>query len=525
MVALSERKRRDNAPDDLDIYRRKRNKANKTALNKPVNVLNIIIIAAVFITVFSYIAQAAFAYINKPDISTGIVSYGSVDLPQIIDGIIIRSENVYTADASGVLSFYYNDYDRVKKDSVACAIVDEATAAEISAEISKIESKIMNVQDMRSNTSAFSADVEMKNKQIKKIVDSGVPRLINLNISSVYELKDSVSQSVGLRNQMLLSDGTGSVKGMVDAKVALNSRLSEAMSVITVENSGIISYIVDGLEEALNFENKESLTPEQVQMFVDYSKLASYRNVSPGDKIFKVVESNEWYVAAYIPKELVINWSEGEFRKIYVQDSFDSGVFEPIEMSVFKINRLPGGNNDYVLFKCTVDMLDYLNMRSLKLKTVDSEHSGYKIPKQAIVEKMFVKFPSSFVEKVEENNGNFVYKQVNGTTEKVSLDSAEKMFLDGDFAYVLQESNVINVDDILVSPESKELYVVSETENVKGVYKINQGFADFSRIIIDENTPESGGYCILDVSLNTSIKISDKIVTDAKNIHNGQIIY
>ncbi len=494
---------------------------NSKAAIKKISAFNVFILAIIFITVFTYIIRAAYTLVNKSEIITGEIVYGSVDLPEIIDGIIIRDEKVYKAEVAGAVKFNYSDQDRIKKGSVACVITDEEASAQISESLNQINSRILDVQSMRNDYSIFSADVELKNRQLKKMIDDSIPKFVDNNLSALYEFKDNLEQTVNIRNQMLLSESRGSLKDMVDEKAVFDSKLDELTSSITITASGIISYIVDGLEETLTVEALDSVTREKTRMDIDYSKLAARKNVEAGDPVFKIIQSNEWYMAAYIPQELIFDWQQDTTKTIYVDGAGSGDGFTPLEVQVNKITK--GEKFDYVVFKCSKGLLDYINRRRIRIKTLDSAIKGYKIPKAAIVDRTFLKIPKGYIS--EEEGASYIIRRTNNVDEKLKVIKLKGTSEDEEFSYVLLDYNILKIADTIVSiGDPQVVYVTDNVENIKGVYRINQGYAEFCKVAIDESTPEIGGYCILDTAKNKSIKISDRIVLDAKNIQEGQII-
>ncbi len=489
----------------------------KPSKKQSVNYSGVILVFLIFLTVFAYIFRAIVDYVNKPDISFGLVAYGTVDIPHEINALIVRDEQVYKANASGKLSFNYNEYDKIRKSSTVCNILDEQAALEIAAGMSKIDQKILNIQqNMRGDISVFYEDAQLKNKQIKKAVDSNIPKFLATDTSTLYNFKETVSQNVNIRNQILLSENRGSIEGMVDERERFDVELSKTKSTIVAEKGGILSYFVDGFEEVLTIESIDKITPEHLRMTFEQKDTSTNKNVQAEDKVFKIVQSNDWLIASYIPNNLSYEFKEGDFRTIYVSQNKN---FIPLEMEIVKIVK--GEQEDFVVFKCSRDIIDFLAVRNIKIKTVDTKHKGYKIAKAAVVDKTLLKIPNEYV--YETNSGATIIKRSDILDEPIIIDINSK---DEIYTYLLLDYKNLNIGDILVLPEDREkTFSVSEIENVKGVYKVNKGYAKFTKIIIDENTPETNGYYILDPAINKTIMISDRIITDAKNIIEGQIVY
>ncbi len=477
-----------------------------------------IVFTVIFLTVITYMCRAVFALLNKTEVPGITVSYGSVDLPEITDAIIIREERVYKSPKPGVISFQYANYDRVKKGSLVCSVADQQAVAQLTEDITDYNSRIMQMQSMRMNISGFAGDVENRNKYIKTSVEKGIPEFINGKMGKLQEFADNITQNIDMRNQMLLTDEKGSVKELITAKNDAATRLQSNMTNISTEDSGILCYVVDGMEEILNFENKDNLTEEHIRMTVDYSMLEKNHEVAENDPIFKIVESNEWYLAALVPPEALLTFKEGSFKTIYVKKEAD---FVPMEVQVHKTSERD--NKGFILFKATHSMIDYLDCRNVKLKLSDTSQQGFKVPVTAITDKTFLKIPNSYVKTEGQAT---VLKKVNENIETIPIKTLDSVPADEAYTYVLLDFNTLKLGDLLLKDEDDtEPYEITEVENVRGVFKINYGYAEFCKVVVDAEATTINGFCILDSGENKRLKISDQIIVDAKNIVEGQPVF
>ncbi len=476
-----------------------------------------IVFTVIFLTIITYMCSAVFALLNKNEVPGITVSYGSVDLPEILDAIIIREERVYKSPKAGVINFQYANYDRVKKGSLVCSVSDAQAVAELTGDITDYNSRIMQMQSMRMNISGFAGDVENRNKYIKSAVEKGVPEFIKGNMGKLQEFADGITQNIEMRNQMLLTDEKGSVKELIAAKNEAATRLASNLTNVSIEDSGILSYVVDGMEEVLNFENKDSLTEEHLRMTVDYSTLEKSQEVAESEPIFKIVESNEWYIAALVPEDAAATFKEGSFRTIYVKKDAE---FVPMDVQINKI--VQKDSKTYILFKITGSMIDYLDCRNVKIKLTDTSQQGFKVPVTAIVDKTFLKIPNSYVN----SDDLTVLKKVNDQIERLGIKTLDSVPADEAYTYVLLDFNTLKLGDLLLENEDDtKPYEITEVANVQGVFKINYGYAEFCKVVVDEDAATINGFCILDSAENKRLKISDQIIVDAKNIVEGQPVF
>lgn len=469
-----------------------------------------------FIFVLVYLIRSLYAFVTTPHIATEVVKLGSIDQPRSVSGIIIRDENVYTAGREGRVSFSVSDYDRVKPGMAVCSIQNVEAVEDITRNVTSIEEQIIELQQMRKDISSVDPAVQRVNTQIKNIVDSRLQYFTTLTISELYALKESISQSVGIRNQMILDDNKNIREDLNLQQQQLISRLNTHVSVIKSEQSGIMSPMVDGLEDKLTFENMKELSREQTQMSVDYDKLIPTKDVKTDDPVFKIISSNEWYIAAYIPNDLIETYEEGDTRTLYLENKDE---YVPIVMSVYQID--PGYRESFVLFKCTKNLIQYLNMRSVTIKTTDSIRKGLKISNSAITKRTFLKIPLNYVYGAED--AGHVVKQVEEEEVIVPVKIADR---DEAYAYVVWEGSDLSMGDIITSTSPvASSYEITETTSIQGVYRVNNGFAEFRRITLDEDVSQTSGFSVLNPTLNQEIRVYDYIVTDASLVKDGQILH
>ena len=72
--------------------------------------------------------------------------------------------------------------------------------------------------------------------------------------------------------------------------------------------------------------------------------------------------------------------------------------------------------------------------------------------------------------------------------------------------------------------DPQSTYQLIETAEVMGVYRVNNGIADFRKVIIGD-VPHTLGYYILEPGLNKGLQEKDSIVYDASEVTDGQIIF
>ncbi len=392
---------------------------------------------------------------------------------------------MYKTSKSGILTFNKSENERVR------------TAEE---DIATINEKILQLQERRDELSIFYEDVKKIDSQIQKDLDKSISGLSTSDISKIYEIKDSINKKIRIRNQMLLSENVGSVQDLSIQKASKEQKVNQNMENIFSNDSGILSYYSDGLEETINFENKDKLTKEQTLMQPKEEETFKV-NVVDGEPVFKIVKDNNFYIASYIKSDKISSWEQGETREIYINDNGDLNTLEVIVEKM-----VPNEKETYVLMKSNKNMIDFMDKRSITFE-LSKPKEGFKINLDAIAEEELLKVPTEYI--VESNISK---KTATGEIVSVPIQTSGKDNEDG-FTYVSISPGIIDIGDTVINPKTKQELSLNQIFTKKGIYVVNSGIYNFKNINT-EGSVQNDQFIILDPSLNTSIKLYDRYAPD-----------
>ena len=502
-----------NRYDEYDrkvITNKKIYRPNKKPRNRRLNIISKLFTFVMFCFIISYFGVSVFKSMNKTPIDYETVEYGSIEDSDQIKGVIIRDEVVYNTSKNGILTFNISENERVKKGQNIATIKNEDAIKTAEEDVEAINEKILQLQEQRDELSIFYEDVKKIDSQMQKNLDNSISELSTYNISKIYELKDSLNKNITIRNQMLLSENTGSVKELSSQKTDKEQQINKNMENIVAKESGIVSYYTDGLEEVFTLENKDKLTKEQTLMKPEEQE--DYKiNVVEGDSVFKVVKSNEFYIASYIKSKSISTWKEGETRTIYVNDD---GKLKPLEVIIEKIDIKE--NESYVLMKTNKNMIDFIDDRNVTFE-LSKPKEGFKINLNAISEEELLKIPTSYI-----SNNSIIKKLPTGETTNVTVQTSGQDETK-EYTYVSIYKGVIDIGDVIVHPETKQELQLNEIFTKKGIYVVNSGIYTF-KSIDTQSSVQNDQFIILEPSLNTSIKLYDRYAPDISVVKGEEMV-
>ena len=475
-----------------------------------------------FTILFIYILGYFIVFLTKPHISVETVSYGTIDVPQVFSGIIIRDEKVFESPIDGQPVYAYSENEKIKINSSVCVIKKDDTTDIIEQKIEEIDKDILENQMQRSDLSIFKEDINRIENTIKETMDLYSYKFSDGSMAEVYSLRNRVDNQINMRNNIWLTENNTSVSELNDQKASYESQLAESMANVKSDVSGILSYSVDGMETTLSYDEPANVTEEQTKMNIDITQISKTQSVKTGSPLFKVVKSNLWYLTAYVPSEAATEWKAGS-RKVMITTVGEEEV--KINVVIDSVEQLD--NEAKVVFKSSESLEKIINVRTLDFKIEDEIYEGLKVPNNAIVEKTLLKIPA---ECIRESNGERGVLKVSGEETKfVSLiiakeEEANPETGEGAFAYILQDFQTLKLGDVLIKDtgENSENYTISEVETASGVYVVNSSVADFRVVNIIASNSE---YSIVEAGSLYGLKVYDNIVSDAKNIQESDSVY
>ncbi len=462
-----------------------------------------------------YICGSLVTFFTKTKTPVEIAQFGTIELPKVYQGLIVRDETVYKSNKAGEITYDVLENDRVKKGELICAIKDTGATTEIEKQLTDIDSNILSIQNNRSDFSLFKDEIKSRNVQIKEIINNSIPNYIELDIANVYSLKAKVQKNIEIRNQMLLTENKGSLKNLVQEKFTYEQDLAKNISAMRTNESGIVSFQIDGLEDTLKTDKLDNIVDEQLKMKVDTEGFIQKKICKEAEPVFKIVNSNNWYIISILPIEKSANLKEGENAVLYIKNQ---DQLKPLEVNVEKVKTTDKDCTIY--FKVTRDMTDYLNVRNISFEIDINTFNGIKIPNTSIVERTLLKIPSQYV--IDNGDAVGVYKKLAEGSEFIPTsilikDDDEKN------VYVLQDLQILKLgDELILSKDDKNTpYQIKDIKTSKGVYVVNSGIAKFKSIT---SIAENKDYSIIKVEDMYGVKLYDRIVSDSKNVEENQIV-
>lgn len=491
---------------------RRRSRARRVGGGLAANASLLISAALVFVFVSLYMANALGDMMSNTEVPTISPIFGDVAPPQVHSGIIIRDEAVYRAQRDGILVFHQGEGVRVRPGSLVAQVQDGDGnyMREVQEGLVELEGRIVELQARRG---VFDADIARMNQQLEAAVEAHLPRISMASFDNVHDMAGNARRLVSLRNQMLLTDDR-SVRGLIDEREHFQGRLNSGASGIYSESSGVLSFSFDGLEDNLTFENMRSLLPEQVRQSAVAS--SSPRYMLAGEPAFRIVRSNNWYVALYIPIGAVGEWQAGQMRNVYLAWR---GGWREIEVVVEELR--PYIDTAFVLLRTTRFMADFLDVRDVGVRlSTTAMQDHIQIPAHVLRTMDAVRLPVEYISRLDTATPSVVREGLGGApAQYIALDIFRRS---GEYVYMLTDSNPLGLGDVVRHPQGGEAFIIAQANPIHGVFLLRFGFADFVDLHLGDSAGVIDGYIIVEAATNPRINPTSQIIVNPAGLQDGQ---
>ena len=315
------------------------------------------------------------------------------------------------------------------------------------------------------------------------------------------------------RNEIWLTENVESLSQLTEEKNSYEKQLQQSQSALTASTAGVLCLSYDGLEETYHPDMASEVTKKEIGN-AKTQYISKAKGVKKEDPLFKIVESNRWCIVVYLPNTETAAWKVATNKALHVLTE------EETMRIVAEIESMEVGEKETkVVFSTYQHMEEFMESRTVSFSLEGAVAEGLKIPNDAIVEKSLIGIPRTCL---TESMGNDGVLLLNG--EKTQFVDLSIVTSDEEYIYIEQLGAPVRVGDMILqgTGENAGQYTISQLKPHAGVYVANSSVANFVVIEILEQNQE---YAIVKTGNITGLQPFDTIVSDAKNISEGDSIY
>lgn len=454
---------------------------NVIKFQKPLHInIGVIVFAVILLYVLFYV----YSYFTTDHTSVYEVVNGTIAINNSYKGLAIRQESLVTSGYSGYVNYYVADSTKVGSGDLVCSI----------DETGSIASKL---------NSADSSSIIMQDEYLDDISTAMENFVVNysaLSFDDVYTFKNNLSDQIG---------------EIVNVK-ALNALLQDSGIDLSAFNrmytpaDGVITYYMDGYED-LTLENftAAAYSPSTYEK----TSLRSSGQINNGDVLYRLTTNENWNLLVPANSDILEYLKD----KTAIDIKFDDdGV---VCTCPFTIETYDG--TSFLNLKVRNGMIRYADDRYINIEIVLDKEKGLKIPNSSIIKKDFYTIPKEcFSEGGDSSKLGLLIQNTDETGNKTTEFISPTIYYETeDFYYV--DGEYVNKGDVLVYLNSSNTYTVGDTDQLKGVYCINKGYAVFKQIDIIYQNSE---YTIIKSGTDYGVSLYDHIALDSSTIVENAIV-
>lgn len=243
--------------------------------------------AVVFLMIFAYLLIVMINFAVKENVNYTVAEKGVLSYSNTYRGLIIRNESPVTAKDSGTIKYFMTEGSRVRKDSPIFGIIsDTEMVALLDAELEKAN------QNLSADDPVFDESYGYLKNRIKNYVMNQHDKSFAFTYDAKQQILNDITE---IRNTVILQQQDGDSNSIA----LLESQLKDHIVYSRSEESGLVSYKVDGME----FINIENFVPSHLDMTVINQATSLKTTANEGQAVAKVVDNLLWHIAAEIDDE------------------------------------------------------------------------------------------------------------------------------------------------------------------------------------------------------------------------------
>lgn len=307
--------------------------------------------------------------IFKKPTSTFIVENGKIYQEEFAEGYIIRNEQLIDINDSknGIVAIK-SECDKVGKgDPVYRYCVENE--AEINQKIEDVDKEIQ--ANLNMNEEFFSADIKIINTQIDNKLDN---LCRSDDLKKIGQDKSDINTYLTKKIKIRAEESdNNTLQELVKKREDLEKQLKEQSSYITAENSGVISYRIDGLESNLNGNDFSQIN----ENYLKDLQLETGEIVASSTDRGKIVDNFKCNIACILSSEEAKQCEVGKSVKIRLADS------QEISAKIVEKKEQESGKQ-LIILEVTNSVIDLIKYRKISFDVIWWSDSGLKIANSAI---------------------------------------------------------------------------------------------------------------------------------------------
>ncbi len=333
--------------------------------NKYIKIMSIVITSVIIM----YLVVLLVNVIKKPT-QTFVAEKGRIYKEEFTEGFIIRDETlIEVEDANRGIAPIKSEGEKVAKgENVYRYFVENEE--EINKKIEEIDVKIQ--ENINEDDTYFSTDIKLINNQIDKCLDNVHDN--RNSIQTILQEKNNINSNLTQKVKIKAENSDNdTLKELVNERNEYEKSLENNSEYIPAENSGVISYRVDGYEEEFHTGDFSYLNEE----FLNKINIRTGQIIAGSANKGKIINNFKCYVACVLDSDEAKNAATGSSLKLRLQSTEEI----PAKI-IYKATQADG--KELLVLEVSNNVTQLIQFRKSSFDVIWWSSSGLKIPNAAL---------------------------------------------------------------------------------------------------------------------------------------------
>lgn len=299
--------------------------------------------------------------------STYLVEVGNLNIENQYSALVLRNELIVDTNLTGKITYFANEGEIVTKNHQIAEIYNDGTTSEEATADEREE----NRKKIEFDYNSLEYDITTLKNQI----------IFSMNAKQFDEipvLKQQLIQKLDRLEKLqtenkFLSNRTASY---AEKTIGEGILLEGQKQAIYAPASGILTYKTDGYEDFLTIDNLYNINYDEISSLVLNETSLVHASVKPKDKLFKIVDNVNYFIAAIVSNEEIETYKNVQKITVVIDGkSLEGDVYD-----VFTNDQ-----NAVAVIQLREGFDGFFNRRIINCSIVRENYRGLKIEMDSIV--------------------------------------------------------------------------------------------------------------------------------------------
>ena len=251
-----------------------------------------------FAAIIAAAAAAVVVLVLLLHTGTVYTKQGSIDYETQQQAVVVRDEQVISAENYGTAEFVASEGERVAQGALVAEVYKLGYNEKVMSELVDVKTKIMQYQEnnvladvIDADLDAINSDITKKGEEISQIINGQSDK--NL-VTAEKELNQLLQDKEDYLKNKINADAQ--LTEYYDQETQLEERVNSWRQEVVAPAAGPVSFYFDGCEELINAQNIQQLTIQNINDILNGSTLGQTTSDGTVRPVYRLVNNYEWYL-------------------------------------------------------------------------------------------------------------------------------------------------------------------------------------------------------------------------------------